>query len=271
MNIAIMVLIFLLGIVIGSFLNVCIYRIPKEESIAKNGSACSSCGAKLTFLDLIPVLSYLVLRGKCRHCKAKFSPQYPIIEALTGVLFLLLYLKFGLNYVIIVYAALIAILIVITLIDYRHMIIPNGLVIAGLVVGVAQLLVSIFIPGVFAFAGIDHILLDNTWLDYVIGFFAGGLPLLLIALFSTFVLKKEAIGGGDIKLMAFAGLILGWKLLIPAFFIGIVFGAVVSVVLMASGKRKRGDEIPFGPFLCFGVVVSIFFGSELINWYLGMF
>ncbi|MBT3318902.1 MAG: prepilin peptidase [Clostridia bacterium] len=260
MNIVIMVLIFLAGIVIGSFLNVCIYRIPKEESIAKNGSACMSCGAKLTLIDLIPVFSYLVLRGKCRHCKTRFSAQYPIIEAITGVLFLLLYLKFGLNYVIIIYAALIAILIVITLIDYRHMIIPNGLIIAGLVVGVAQLIAAIFTTGIF-----------ENWLVYVIGFFAGGLPLLLIALFTTFVLKKEAIGGGDIKLMAFAGLILGWKLLIPAFFIGIVVGAIVSVVLMATKKKKRGDEIPFGPFLCFGILVSIFFGQEIFNWYLGMF
>jgi len=254
-----MVLVFLFGIVIGSFLNVCIYRIPKEESIAADGSACMSCGARLKFFDLIPVFSYVFLGGKCRHCKAKISPQYPIIETITGVLFVLLYLKLGLVWVLPVYIALIAILIVITLIDYRHMIIPNGLVIAGLVVGAAQLAASIFTQGIF-----------ENWLTYLIGFFAGGLPLFIIAAFCVYVLKKDAIGGGDIKLMAMAGLILGWKLIIPAYFIGIVGGAIISVVLLGTGKKKRGDEIPFGPFLCFGTAVSMFFGEEIINWYLGL-
>ena len=259
MNIMIMVFVFLFGIVIGSFLNVCIYRIPKGESLAAKGSACQSCGAKLTVLDLIPVLSYIAIGGKCRHCKAKISIQYPIIETITGIIFLLLYLKYGLEWITLVYAAMASLLIVITLIDYRHMIIPNGLVIAGLVVGAAQLIASIFTNGIF-----------DGWLVYTIGFFAGGLPLFLIAAFCTYVLKKDAIGGGDIKLMAFAGLILGWKLIIPAYFIGIIVGAILSVVLLATGRKKRGDEIPFGPFLCLGIAVSMFFGNEIINWYMGL-
>lgn len=259
MDVLIMVFIFLLGIVIGSFLNVCIYRIPKEESIAAGGSACQSCGTKLTAIDLIPVVSYFVLRGKCRKCKAKISPQYPIIEIITGIIYLLLYLKFGLSWLLPIYMGLTALLIVITLIDFRHMIIPNGLVIAGLVIGAAQLAASIFTTGIF-----------ESWSVYAIGFFAGGLPLFLIAGLCTYILKKDAIGGGDIKLMAMAGLILGWKLIIPAYFIGIVVGAVISIVLLASGKKKRGDEIPFGPFLCFGIAVSMFFGSEIIKWYIGM-
>ena len=139
------------------------------------------------------------------------------------------------------------------------MIIPNGLVIAGLVVGAAQLIASIFTKGIF-----------EDWWVYAIGFGAGGLPLLLIALFCTYVLKKDAIGGGDIKLMAFVGLILGWKLIIPAYFIGIVVGALASIILLATGKKKRGDEIPFGPFLCLGSAVSVFFGTEIINWYIGL-
>jgi leader peptidase (prepilin peptidase)/N-methyltransferase len=254
-----MVFIFLFGIIIGSFLNVCIYRIPKGESLSAKGSACPSCGAKLTILDLAPVLSYIAIGGKCRHCKAKISMQYPIIETITGIIFLLLYLKYGLEWMTLVYAALAALLIVITLIDYRHMIIPNGLIIAGLIIGAAQLATSIFTNGIF-----------DSWLVYTIGFFAGGLPLFLIAAFSTYVLKKEAIGGGDIKLMAFAGLILGWKLIIPAYFIGIVAGALISIYLLVSGRKKRGDEIPFGPFLCFGIAVSLFFGKEIINWYMGL-
>lgn len=259
MDILLMIFIFLLGIVIGSFLNVCIYRIPKEESIAAGGSSCQSCGSRLTAIDLVPILSYAALGGKCRHCKTKISMQYPIIEIITGIIYLLLYLKFGLSWLLPINLALTAVMIVITLIDFRHMIIPNGLVITGLVVGTAQLFASIFTAGVF-----------ESWPVYAIGFFAGGLPLFLIAAFCTYVLKKDAIGGGDIKLMAMAGLILGWKLLIPAYFIGILIGAVISIVLLATGRKKRGDEIPFGPSLCFGIVISVFFGSEIINWYIGM-
>lgn len=259
MEIAIGILACILGVVIGSFLNVCIYRLPKEESIASSPSACQSCGHRLTAIDMVPVLSYIILGGKCRHCKAKISVQYPIVEALTGILFLLLYLKFGLTYHTLVYAALAALLIVISFIDFAHMIIPNGLVIAGLVVGAVQLITTVF-TGYF-----------GPWLVYIIGFFAGGLPLLLIGLFCALVLKKEAIGGGDIKLMAFAGLILGWRLTIPAYLIGIVLGAIISVVLMAAGIKKRGDEIPFGPFLCIGIMASVFFGNELIVWYMGLF
>ena len=258
MEIFIAVLIFVIGIVIGSFLNVVIYRVPKEESIASSPSACQSCGHRLTAIDMIPIFSFVFLGGKCRHCKAKISPQYPIVEALTGALFLLLYLKFGLSYWLLVYAALAALLVAISFIDFKHMIIPNGLVIAMLVVGAAVLAATIF-TGYFGW-----------WLDYVIGFFAGGLPLLLIGMFTMYVLKKEAIGGGDIKLMAAAGLVIGWKLVIPAYLIGIVLGAIVSVILLATKIKKRGDEIPFGPYLCVGIMASVFFGNELIDWYLGL-
>ncbi len=250
--------IFIFGLLIGSFLNVCILRLPEGRSIVVGKSSCPGCGAGLTVIDLVPVFSYLFLRGKCRHCGQRISPLYPTVELLTGVMFLLLYIKFGLTYVLLVYAALIALLIAIAFIDWRKMIIPDGLVISMLVVGVIQLAVTIF-TGVF-----------GVWLDYVIGFFAGGVPLLLIAIFCLYVLKKEAFGGGDIKLMAAAGLVIGWKLVITSYLIGIVTGAVFSVILLSTGRKKRGDEIPFGPFLSLGIVVSVFFGNEIINWYLGL-
>lgn len=250
--------IFLLGITIGSFLNVCVYRVPLGISIAKGFSACPACGARLTAVDLVPVFSYTVLRGKCRHCGARISPIYPLVEAATGLLFVLLYVRFGLNYDLLIYAALISLLIVIALIDFKHMIIPNGLVIAGLVLGAGKLAASIFTD------------IFGSWTLYAIGFAAGALPLLLIALFCAWVLKKEAIGGGDIKLMAFAGLIIGWQLIIPAYLIGIVTGALAGVVLIATGKKQRSDEIPFGPFLCFGILISVFFGYDIIRWYLGL-
>jgi leader peptidase (prepilin peptidase) / N-methyltransferase len=251
--------VFLVGITIGSFLNVCVYRLPKGLSIAKGFSACPQCGARLTTIDLVPIISFALLRGKCRHCGCRISPEYPLVEGATGTFFLLLYLKLGLSYDFLIYAALVSLLIVITLIDIKHMIIPNGLIIAGLVIGAGKLIASIFINA-----------FDGGWPLYAVGFAAGGLPLLLIALFCARVLKKEAIGGGDIKLMAFAGLIIGWKLVIPAYLIGVIAGALVGIVLMAAGKKKRGDEIPFGPSLCFGVLISVFFGNELIAWYLGL-
>jgi len=263
------IFVFLVGITIGSFLNVCVYRLPLERSITKGFSACPQCNARLTTVDLVPVFSFIGLRGKCRHCGGKISPEYPIVEGATGLLFVLLYLRFvcvtgliisGNIFDFLIYAVLVSLLIVIALIDYRHMIIPNGPVIFGLVLGGIKLVVSIFFPAIF-----------GSWTLYAIGFAAGGLPLLLIALFGLWVLKKEAIGGGDIKLMAFAGLVIGWKLVIPAYLIGIITGAVAGIVLMATGKKERGDEIPFGPYLCFGVLTSVFFGETLINWYMGLF
>lgn len=258
MQIITIIFTFILGIVVGSFLNVCIYRLPLKKSVASGYSACPSCGKRLTALDMIPVFSYLFLRGKCRLCNAHIPAQYPIVELLTGILFTLLAVKFGLNIQFPFYAALISMLIVITWIDLKHMIIPNGIVITGLIVGVIQLAFSCFS------SSLQH------WSQYVIGFFAGGLPLLLIAGICTLVLKKEAFGGGDIKLMAFAGLIIGWKLIIPSYFIGLITGAIVGVIALSTGKKERGDEIPFGPFLSVGIVTSIFFGNELIDWYLGL-
>ena len=250
--------IFLLGLIIGSFLNVCICRLPKRISIVASRSACPACGTILKPRDLVPVLSYLFLGGRCRYCKAKISVQYPLVEALTGALYVLLYVRFGLVWPLSVYLALVSLLIAISAIDISHMEIPDGLVIAGLVVGGAQLAASIFTP---------HF---GAWHSYVIGFFAGGLPLLLIALFCTYALKKDAIGGGDIKLMAFCGLVIGRKLVITAYLIGIVAGAIFGLLLMALSKRKGSDAIPFGPFLSLGVVLSLFFGDALIDWYLGL-
>ncbi len=252
------ILIFIFGTIIGSFLNVCIYRLPLGLSLARKPSSCPACGRRLGAFDLVPVLSYVWLGGKCRGCKQKISAAYPLIEALTGILFLLLYLRFGLSPVLPVYAALISLLIVIAVIDMRHMEIPNGLVIAGLTVGFIQLAITAA-TGLF-----------DPWHSYVIGFFVGALPLLLIALLGALLFKKEAMGGGDIKMMAFCGLITGWRLVIPAYFIGIFTGAILSIILIAAKQKKRGDAIPFGPFLALGVTVSVFFGNELINWYLGL-
>lgn len=258
MDIAAGVIVFIFGAMIGSFLNVCILRLPQGRSIVTGGSACPACGARLTPWELAPIVSFLALRGRCRHCGARISPQYIAVEALTGALFALLYVKLGAVWQLPVYMALFALLIVISAIDMKTMEIPNGLVIAGFIVGGAQLIAAVFTD---AF---------GSWLELAIGLFAGGLPLLLIALIASAVLKRDAMGGGDIKLMAFCGLVIGWKLVIPAYLIGIVAGALVSGILMAAGKKQRGDEIPFGPFLALGVAASVFFGTALIDWYVGL-
>jgi len=258
MEIYIYILMFIFGIIIGSFLNVCIYRLPGKKSIVNGPSSCPSCGKRLSVIDLVPVFSYVFLGGKCRHCKSRISPVYPLIEALTGVLFLLLYMRFGISCDLLMNMALVSLLIVISFIDFKQLVIPNGLIISLLIIGVIQLAVTIF-TGTFGY-----------WTDYVIGFFAGGLPLLLIGLLATYIFKKEALGGGDIKLMAASGLIIGWKLVITSYLIGVVVGAIVGIILLATKKKKRGDEIPFGPFLSFGILISVFCGNELINWYLGL-
>lgn len=258
MELFIGIFIFVFGIIIGSFLNVCIYRIPMDKSVVTHPSCCTVCGARLTALDMIPVFSYLFLRGKCRHCGAKISAIYPVVEALTGVLYVLLYIKFGMSWLLPVNLALVSLLIVISFIDYKHMIIPDGLIIALLITGVIQLAATFLADGF------------DSWSVYIIGFFAGGVPLLLIALLCMYVLKKEAFGGGDIKLMASAGLIIGWKLMITAYLIGIITGALFSVLLIVAGRKTRKDEIPFGPSLCFGILCSVFFGNWLIDWYLGL-
>jgi leader peptidase (prepilin peptidase)/N-methyltransferase len=252
------VFIFLFGMIIGSFLNVCILRLPEHRSIVTGPSSCPGCETQLTARDLVPVFSYMFLRGKCRHCGRKISAQYPLVELMTGVLFLLLYVKFGLAWPLLIYAALLSIFIVVSFIDWRHMEIPNGLIIALLAVGAAQLIATVF-TGVF-----------GSWANYVTGMLAGGLPLLLIALLCRLILKKEAFGGGDVKLMAAAGLIIGWKLVITSYVIGIITGAVFGVILLSTRRKKREDAMPFGPFLALGIAASVFFGNELINWYLGL-
>lgn len=253
------IIVFLFGLVIGSFLNVCIIRLPEGRSVVSGRSSCPGCGAALSPADLVPLFSYLFLRWKCRRCGMRISPLYPAVESLTGILFALLFAAFGLSWRLPVYMALIAVLIAVAFIDWRTMTIPDGLIIALLVVGAVQLAVTVF-TGIF-----------GSWLDYAIGFFAGGLPLLLLALLIAYVFKKEAFGGGDIKLMAAAGLVVGWRLVITSYVLGIILGGIAGAVMLASGRKKRGDEMPFGPYLSVGIAASVFFGDALINWYLGMF
>ena len=238
--------IFLYGIVIGSFLNVCIYRIPLGESIAKERSHCMTCGYQLRWFDLVPLFSWLALRGKCRKCKTPISPQYPIIEAVNGVLYVLIFAVNGMNLVSILYCLMASALLALSVIDFRTYEIPFGF---NVFIGVLGL-IRIFTD------------LDN-WSEYVIGFFAVSVLLEIILVAS----KGRAIGGGDVKLMAAAGLLVGWKLIILAFFIGCILGSVIHIIRMKVSHAEH--VLAMGPYLSAGVLISALWGMQFINWYFG--
>ena len=240
--------IFLFGIVIGSFLNVCIYRIPEGESIVVERSHCMNCNYKLKWYDLIPLLSFVALRGKCRNCKSPVSFQYPIVEAANGILWCMVFALRGFTLSNVCYCFMVSALIVISVIDWRTYEIPIGCNIFILVTGCVHLVLDI-----------------KNWQQYVIGFFAISGLLLLIFLAT----KGRGIGGGDIKLMAVCGLILGWKMIILAFFVGCVLGAILHVIRMKVSEA--GSVLAFGPYLSLGVVIAAFWGEKMLNWYLGFF
>ncbi len=237
--------VFIVGLLIGSFLNVCIYRIPQDISVARGFSYCPACRHRLMPADLVPVLSYLLLGRACRYCGAPISARSPLIETACGLLFLLAWLRMGLIPLSLLTMALLAVLLVIAMIDLDHQIIPDGLNLAILLLA---------LPAVY-FSPLP-------WTDHAIGFFAVSVPFFLIAILTG------GMGGGDIKLMAAAGLFLGWKLILTALLMGSVPGAVASVFLLATGKADRKSMVPFGPFLSLGIAAAALFGDQLIRWYL---
>ncbi|MDD2321177.1 MAG: prepilin peptidase [Geobacteraceae bacterium] len=244
----------LFGAAIGSFLNVCIYRIPRAESIVFPSSHCPACGSRIRALDNIPIVSYLLLRGKCRSCASRISWQYPVVEALSGLLTLLLFLKFQLSPTFFVLFIFCMALVVITFIDLEHQIIPDSISLPGIVVGFAS---SFFLPWL-------------GWKSSLIGIVAGGGSLLLVAYGYQLLTKKEGMGGGDIKLLAMMGAFLGWRSIPFIIFTSSLFGSVVGLSLMAARKKDSQLPIPFGPFLAFGAVLFIFYGRQLIQWYFAL-
>ncbi len=251
---------FILGLAIGSFLNVCIYRIPlPDKSIyAPRRSFCPECNQSIKAYDNIPLLSYLLLRGKCRHCKAKISIIYPIVELATAVLFLVMYIYFGKTLEFVLAVIFVALLIPIFVIDIRHYIIPNVIGLTGLILGLG-------IVGLIAYqsGSIDYLRIR------LIGFVAGGLALWLIAFIGSAIMRKTAMGGGDVKLMAIIGLFLGaWKELVMVIGISALTGAIIGTLLIVIGKRDRESPIPFGPFLAGAAVVVLLWGDQLWDSYL---
>lgn len=238
---------FLYGIVLGSFLNVCIYRIPKKENIVKVRSHCMECNYQLKWYDLIPLFSYLFLRGKCRKCGTKLSPQYPIVEAANGLLYVLVFIVKGANVESLLYCLLFSALLALSVIDWRTYEIPVGFNYFIGVLGLIRLCTDL-----------------RNWHNYLIGALCVSLFLLLL----YWITHGRAIGGGDIKLMAACGLLLGWKLIVLAFFVGCIVGAVIHVVRMkVSGA---GKVLAMGPYLSIGIGLAALWGDLFINWYLSV-
>ncbi len=239
------IIVFLYGIVIGSFLNVCIYRIPQKESIAKERSHCMSCGYQLKWYDLVPLFSYLFLKGRCRKCKKAISIQYPIIEALNGVLYILVFAEYGLSVQTLLYCFLFSALVTLSVIDFRTYEIPLG--------------INLFILAL----GLIRVITDYTnWPSYAIGLVCVSGFLFLIYWFS----QGRAIGGGDVKLMATCGLLVGWKLILIGFLAGCIIGSVVHLLRMKISKE--GHVLAMGPYLSIGVMVTVLWGEQFLTWYL---
>ena len=254
------VFIFFSGLAIGSFLNVCIYRIPLSDvSIhSPRRSFCPECKKPINFYDNIPILSYLLLRRRCRQCKAKISVIYPLVELSTAVLFLIMFYHFGLTLELLLALIFVTLLIPISVIDAKHYIIPNVLIVTGLILG------SVIVCAI-AYQRAD------VWylLTRLIGAVAGWTVLWLIAVVGSAVLRKTAMGGGDIKLMALNGLFLGaWPELVMVIAFSALSGAIVGSALIFSGRKSRQSPIPYGPFLAGAAVLVLLWGDKLWHLYL---
>jgi leader peptidase (prepilin peptidase)/N-methyltransferase len=240
----------LLGLVVGSFLNVVVARLPAHRSLWGPRSACPSCGAAIAWHDNIPVLSFVALRGRCRACEAAISWRYPLIDVLTAGAFLLAWAVIGAGPALVPALILLAALIAITFIDLEHQIIPDVITLPGIVTGVVANVATGAVP----------------WLDCVIGAgVAGGLFLAII------LASGGGMGGGDMKLAAMLGAFMGWQLTLVALFLAVVAGGAAALVVLGAGRKGRKDPIPFGPFLAVGGAAALLWGRSLMTWYLDVF
>lgn len=242
-------IIFVFGICIGSFLNVVIWRVPNKLSFVNGRSFCPKCNEQIKSYDLIPILSFLLLGGKCRKCHSKISFRYPLIEFVVGLLYVFSFYTLGFTIGAILVCALVSILVCVTMVDFDTMEIPDGFNLALIIPAIAA---------IFVFP-------DVSIASRVIGFLAVSIPMFLIALLTG------GFGGGDIKLIAVCGFLLGWQNVLVATFIALVLGAIVGVYLKAINKIENNQPIPFGPYLCAGIYIAILFGNQLIDFYLTFF
>jgi leader peptidase (prepilin peptidase)/N-methyltransferase len=234
----------ILGFCIGSFLNVVIYRLPRGESIVTGRSHCTHCGKMIAWYDLVPLVSYLLLGGRCRDCNASISWRYPLVECLTAGLFLVLYLHFGPTMALLKYLFLSALLVAVSFIDIEHFLIPNSLVLAGVVCGVVF---SLFVHDI------------SIWSALLGAASCSGL-LLLVSL-----VRRGGMGMGDVKLAVVTGLFLGWSLGMVGLWIGVVSCGLLCIFLMAARIRGHKDPVPFGPFIALGAIVVLLWGWQILH------
>ncbi|AEF95023.1 Prepilin peptidase [Desulfotomaculum nigrificans CO-1-SRB] len=247
---ALWLLVFITGLAVGSFLNVCIYRLPLGQSLVTPPSHCPKCNHRLGAGELVPVLSYLMLRGKCRCCGARISPRYPVVELATGLAFVLLVMVFGWQIKTLGYLILFCGLLTASLIDWDHQIIPDQ--ISLLLVGAGLILQALQSTG--------------TLINGIIGGLLGGGLLLVLA-----VLSKGGMGGGDIKLVTGIGVFLGWQLLLVSLFLSFIIGSLLSGIWILIKRQGLKTAVPFGPFLSLGAIITLFYGEQILNWYLNCF
>lgn len=247
------VFVFLVGCCFGSFYNVLIHRLPAQESIVRPGSHCPRCSHPISFYDNIPLISYAILRGKCRYCGERISLRYPLVEGLTGALALLLFLNCGLTPQFFIDCILVSLLIIITFIDVDTYTIPDAL----------------SVPGIAAGFALSFFAMRLSWLDSLIGIFLGGGAFYLIAVGFEYFRHKEGLGGGDIKLLAMIGAFLGWPGVVLTVLAASLIGTVVGVVIIWRSRKGLDARIPFGPFLACGAVLYLFWGQAFYRWYVG--
>lgn len=253
------------GLVVGSFLNVLIHRLPRQESVVRPASHCPACQHRLAPGDLIPVLSWLLLRGHCRYCGGRIAVRYPLVELLNAWLYLLLYLKFGWRGALVPYGVLVSLLVALTFIDLDHQLLPDALTLPGLGLGLAFGLWATLARGAgspspfgVSFAHLPYLFDQFSLRASLLGAAVGGGAILLIIL-----LSREGMGYGDAKLLAMIGAFVGWRGSLGSLFTGAIAGSVVGVGLLVTRRKGRRDPIPFGPFLTLGCLF-LFFGDRLL-------
>ncbi len=247
---------FIFGLIVGSFLNVCIYRLPRNMSIISPRSSCPACNTPIKPLDNIPVLSYIFLRGRCRKCGEKISMRYPAVELLNGILYAAVFYFFGPGWHLPFLLFFSSAMIVITFIDLDFQIIPDIITIPSIAIGLVS--ASFLLPDPFNLSIVGF---KNS----IAGLFLGGGLFYLIA-----VLSRGGMGGGDIKMMAMIGAFMGWKGVLLTTFIGSLVGSIFGIFLMVFRGRGRKTKIPFGPFLAFGALTTMFFGGKILKWYFNL-
>jgi len=250
----VLVSVLLFGACIGSFLNVCIYRLPRGESLVWPGSRCTSCGRALSWFDNLPILSWAALGGRCRTCRAPVSAMYPIVEATTALAFVGGYLLYGITPLGVVRVLFACALIVLFVTDLQHKILPNAITLPGIVIG---FVCSVFLP--------------PGWFDSLIGIVVGGGVLFAIAEGYYRIRGEEGLGMGDVKLLAMIGAFLGWKLVLLTLMLASLSGSIMGVALIAGRRGDMKYALPFGTFLAIGAVVSAAWGTPIVDWYFGFY